>query len=42
MNEYQSLNHSQWECKYYVIFIPKCRPKVLFGQLRPHLGEVFR
>ena len=42
MDEYQSLNHSQWECKYHVIFIPKCRRKVLFGQLRPHLGEVFR
>lgn len=42
MDEYQSLNHSQWECKYHVIFIPKCRRKALFGQLRPHLGEVFR
>jgi putative transposase len=42
MDEYQSLNHSQWECKYHVIFIPKCRRRVLFGQLRPHLGEVFR
>jgi putative transposase len=42
MDEYQSLNHSQWECKYHVVFIPKCRRKVLFGQLRPHLGEVFR
>ena len=42
MDEYQSLNHSQWDCKYHVIFIPKCRRKALFGQLRPHLGEVFR
>jgi putative transposase len=42
MDEYNSLNHTKWECKYHVVFIPKCRRKVLFGQLRPHLGEVFR
>ena len=42
MDEYQSLNHSQWECKYHVIFIPKCRRKVLYGQLRAELGGVFK
>ena len=42
MDDYNSLNHSKWECKYHVVFIPKYRRKVLFGQLRPHLGEVFR
>ena len=24
------------------MFIPKCRRKTLYGELRPHLGEVFR
>lgn len=42
MDQYQSLSHSQWECKYHVIFIPKCRRKVLYGQLRKHLGVVLR
>jgi putative transposase len=42
MDDYQSLNHSMWECKYHVVFIPKYRRKALFTQLRPHLGEVFR
>jgi putative transposase len=42
MDDSESLSHSKWECKYYVIFIPKCRRKTLYGQLRPHLGEVFR
>jgi putative transposase len=42
MDEYNSLNHTKWECKYHVEFIPKCRREVLFGQLRSHLGEVFR
>ncbi|MCB1849203.1 MAG: IS200/IS605 family transposase [Gammaproteobacteria bacterium] len=40
MDLYESLSHSKWECKYHVIFIPKCRRKVLYGQLRSHLGEV--
>jgi REP-associated tyrosine transposase len=42
MDEYNSLNHTKWECKYHVVFIPKCRRKVLYGQLRRNLGEVFR
>ena len=42
MNDYQSLRHSKWECKYHVVFIPKYRRKMVDGQLRRHLGEVFR
>ncbi len=42
MDEYRSLSHSTWECKYHVVFIPKCRRKTLYGQLRHYLGEVFR
>ena len=42
MDEYESLSHSKWECKYHVVFIPKCRRKTLYGELRQHLGEVFR
>jgi REP-associated tyrosine transposase len=42
MDERSSLNHTKWECKYHVVFIPKCRRKVLYKELRGHLGEVFR
>ena len=42
MDERESLNHTQWECKYHVIFIPKYRRKVLYRELRRYLGEVFR
>jgi len=42
MDEYESLSHSKWECKYHVVFIPKCRRKALYGALRKHLGEVLR
>src|SRR5499425_632490 len=38
---YQSLSHSKWECKYHVVFVPKRRRKVIFGQTRRHLGEIF-
>lgn len=40
MDEVESLSHSRWECKYHVVFIPKCRRKTLYKELRKHLGEV--
>ena len=40
MDGVQSLRHTQWECKYHVIWIPKHRKKVLYGQLRKYLGEI--
>ena len=42
MDELESLNHTRWECKYHVVFIPKYRRKALYAQLRQYLGEVFR
>ena len=42
MDEYQSLAHTKWDCKYHVVFIPKCRRRKLYVQLRKPLGEVFR
>jgi len=41
MSEHSSLNHTKWECKYHVVFIPKCRRKVLYGKVRRRLGEMF-
>jgi putative transposase len=41
MDKIASLSHSKWECNYHVVFISKCRRRVLYGQLRKHLGEVF-
>ena len=42
MDEYETLNHTTWDCKYHVVFIPKYRRKVLYQELRKALGEVFR
>ena len=38
---YQSLSHSKWDCKYHVIFVPKRRRKVLYGELRQQLKAIF-
>ena len=41
MSDLKRLTHSVWDCKYHVVFIPKCRRKRLFGDIRRDLGEVF-
>ena len=41
MDDYESLSHTTWTCKYHVVFIPKCRRKTLYLELRRQLGEVF-
>ncbi|MBN8563876.1 IS200/IS605 family transposase [Leptolyngbya boryana CZ1] len=38
---YQSLSHSKWDCKYHVVFVPKYRRKVMFGEIRKFLGPMF-
>jgi len=42
MREYLSGSHTIWDCKYHAVWIPKCRRKVLYGQLRQDLREVIR
>jgi putative transposase len=42
MERYESLNHTKWDCKYHLGWIPKYRKKALFAQLRKELGPVFR
>jgi len=42
MQTYETLKHSTWECKYHIVFIPKYRKKVLYGQVRRELGTVLR
>ena len=36
-----SLSHTKWHCKYYIVFIPKYRRKVIYNQYRSSLGEIF-
>lgn len=35
----QSLSHSRYNCTYHIVFIPKYRRKVMFGDLRKEVGE---
>lgn len=42
MTDTRTLNHTEWECKYHVVFIPKYRRKVIYGQVREELRDVFR
>ena len=42
MEDLQSLRHTRWMCKFHIVWIPKCRKKKLYGQLRQDLGNVFR
>ena len=39
MDEAESLSHSKWECKYHVVFIPKCRRKTLYEPVTPPFGR---
>ena len=42
MNNYKKLNHTTYDCKYHLVWIPKYRKKVIYGQLRKYLVEVFK
>ncbi len=42
MRQDRSLSHSRWDCKYHVVFIPKYRKKMIFGQIRRELGDVLK
>ena len=38
----ESVSHSRGDCKYHIVFIPKCRRAVLYRELRKHVGEMLR
>lgn len=40
-DDYRSLAHAKWDCKYHVIFVPKRRRRQLYGQIRRQLGAIF-
>ena len=42
MSNYRKLQHTEWQCKCHVIFVPKYRRKVLYGTIRQYLGEIFK
>jgi len=41
MNDARSLQHTRWECKYHIVFIPKNRRQKLYEYLKKEMGKVF-
>ena len=42
MNDVKSLSHSKWRCKYYIVFAPKYRRQVIYGQIKTDIGKILR
>jgi putative transposase len=42
MDNANSFCHTKWECRYHVVWIPRNRRKVLYGQMRKYHGKLLR
>ena len=42
VNQTDSLAHTKWMCKYYIVFSSKYRRKVFFNQIRKDIGEILK
>ena len=42
MNDKHSLAHTKWECKYHIVFAPKYRRQVFYGEKKRAIGEILR
>ena len=42
MNDIHSLSHSKWNCKYHIVYAPKYRRKVFFGEKKREIGKILR
>ena len=36
----QSLSHTKWNCKYHIVFAPKFRSHVIYGQIKVDIGKI--
>ena len=41
-DDVKSLSHSKWRCKYHIVFAPKYRRKIVYGQLKADIGKILR
>lgn len=39
-NKYNSLAHTEYYCRYHIVFTPKYRRKVIYNQLRKDISEI--
>ena len=42
LNDINSLAHSKWNCKYHIVFAPKYRRKVFYGEKKVAIGKILR
>ena len=42
MKDVNSLSHTSWNCKYHIVFAPKYRRRVFYGQKRREIGAILR
>ena len=42
MQDWESLSHVRWTCKYHVVIVPKYRRKVIYGQQKKSIGAILR
>ena len=42
MNDNNSLAHTSWNCKYHIVFAPKYRRKMFYGENRAEIGKILR
>ena len=38
----ESLQHTKWRCLYHVVFTPKYRRMVIYGQIKKDIGQILR
>jgi putative transposase len=38
----ESLSHTQWNCKYHIVFAPKYRRQVIYGKIKQDIGKILR
>ncbi len=41
-NELKSLSHSKYRCEYHIVFAPKYRRKIIYGEITKDIGEILR
>ena len=42
MGDAKSLAHTKWNCKYHIVFAPKYRRQVFYGEKRRAVGDILR
>ena len=42
MHDNNSLAHTSWNCKYHIVFAPKYRRKIFYGENKAEIGKILR